>query len=176
MTTGEWIQLAAVSVLAVTLGAVLWYAWEARKLAKEAREQRLLTMRPIVLLSPFAEETELKGADEAIRLAVVGPLPDTTPVTLTNVGSGVAVALRVPYKLPEQGPGERVVDYLPPSSVDIEHYFHLAPKEGRSHKRMLKITYYDVFGNPYESTREFHKDPDSNHYGFTPLVHREVAQ
>jgi len=182
MNTGDWIQ---VFVLAATLLAVLWYAWEARKQAKasariaeEAREQRLLTTRPILLLSPVAEEQGWDGdiARDIIRLALPGPLADATPVRIVNVGTGVAVEVKVPYELPAQNPAEAVIDYLPAGSGHMERNFHLAPKQGRGNQRVLKITYYDVFGNVYESTREFHKEPGSQDYLFTPLRHREVRR
>ncbi|MGQ9572884.1 MAG: hypothetical protein ACUVV3_06840 [Dehalococcoidia bacterium] len=54
MSTGEWVVAV---VLILTLGAVLWYAWEARKqaaaslrMAEEMREQRLDLDRPYLLL------------------------------------------------------------------------------------------------------------------------------
>ena len=186
MSTGEWIQVGVAVVLTLTLGAVLWYAWEARrqtaasvKMAQEMREQRLLATRPILLLSPLVEEHGRWNdgiGSETIRLALPGPLADTTPVRIINVGTGVAVETTVPYKLELQHPRERVIDYLPAGSDDIEHNFYLAPKEGRPDERVLKITYCDVFGNIYESTREFHKEPDSQSYAFTPLRHGEVRR
>lgn len=172
MTAGEWIQVATVAVLAVTLLGVLWYASEARK-------QRLVTTRPILLLSPLTLECgrwDDDIANQILRLALRGPLTDTTPVRVINIGQGVAVGIRVAYKPPEQDPVERVIDYLLGGSDDVERNFYLVPKEGHSNQRTLQITYYDVFGNKYESRREFHKDPDSNRYLFTPLVHKEVAK
>ncbi len=170
------VQAVSAIVLALTLVAVAYYAYQSRNLAREAREQRLLAMRPILLLSPLAEETELGSGHETIRLALKGPLLDTTPVRLTNVGSGIAVGIRVPYKLEGESPKERVVHYLPTGSDETESHFHLRPVESSNGPRILRVTYYDVFGNCYESTSEFHKDPGSNHYLFTRLVHREVAK
>ena len=142
------------------------------EMAREMREQRLLTSRPIVLLSPLAEER----GQEKIRLALKGPLPDSTPVRLTNVGSGIAVGVSVPYKLGGAHSKERIIDYLLAGSSETEEYFCLSPVENAEHGRVLRIGYCDVFGNCFESTREFHKEPSSNHYVFTPLVHREVPQ
>jgi hypothetical protein len=183
MSTGDWIQ---VSVLGATLLAVCWYAWEARKqaranteMAREMREQRLLTTRPILLLSPVAEEHGRWNegtANEIIRLALPGPLAEATPVRIANVGAGVAVEIKVPYKLSERSPAERVIDYLAAGSAEIENNFHLAPAEESHNQRTLKITYHDVFGNSYESRREFQKQPDSQHYVFTALVHRELPR
>jgi len=142
------------------------------EMAREMREQRLFTSRPIVLLFPLAEER----GQEGIRLALEGPLRDSTPVRLTNVGPGIAVAVKVPYKLDGADPEERIIDYLLAGSSETEDYFYLSPAEDAEHRRVLRIGYCDVFGNCFESTREFHKEPSSNHYVFTPLVHREVPQ
>ena len=142
------------------------------EMARQMREQRLFTSRPIVLLFPLAEER----GQEGIRLALEGPLPDSTPVRLTNVGPGIAVAVNVPYKLDGADPEERIIDYLLAGSSETEGYFYLSPAEDAEHRRVLRIGYCDVFGNCFESTREFHKEPSSNHYVFTPLVHREVRQ
>jgi len=171
------VQAASAVVLAATFIAVAYYACQTRKLVKEAREQRLVTTRPILLLSPLALERgrwDDDIADQILRLALRGPLTDTTPVRVINIGQGVAVGIRVAYKPPEQDPRERVIDYLVSGSDDVERNFRLAPKEGLGNRRTLQITYYDIFGNKYESRREFHKDPDSNRYVFTPLVQREV--
>ena len=177
------VQAASAVVLALTLIAVAYYAKQTRKqagaterMAEEMREQRLLAMRPILLLSPSAQEQRIGSGFQIIRLALPGPLTDTTPIRIINIGTGIGVDIRVPYKLAGQGPSERVIDYLSSGSDDVEHNFYLAPKEGRSNQRTLKITYNDVFGNLYESRREFHKEPDSQDYRFTPLVHREVSK
>jgi len=69
MTTGEWIQIGVGVVLTLTLGAVLWYACETRKLAREARQQRLDADRPYLLIEALALEQiewqEVKVADGA---------------------------------------------------------------------------------------------------------------
>lgn len=55
MTTSDWIQLSVGIVLSLTLVAVIWYAWETRKmakatetLAKEAETQRLALYEPSI--------------------------------------------------------------------------------------------------------------------------------
>ena len=73
MSTGEWVVAV---VLILTLGAVLWYAWEARKQAKasvkmaeEMREQRLDADRPYLLIEVpelgAAEWEQLNGGSAA---------------------------------------------------------------------------------------------------------------
>ena len=181
------VQAISVGVLAVVTAIYAWRTWSisnatekqaeaSRAMADEMREQRLLTMRPIVLLSPLADETEPGTGQEMIRLALKGPLPDTTPVRLTNIGPAIAVGMRVPHKLSGEGPRERVIQYLLTGSCEMESHFYLRPGEHSEHRRLLRIDYCDVFGNCFESIREFHKEPNSNHYVFTPMVHREVAK
>ena len=148
MSSGEATQIAVAVVLTLTLAAVLWYASEARKqakanaeMAREMRAQRLSSSRPIVLLSPLAEER----GQERIRLALEGPLPDSAPVTLANVGPGIAVGVHVPYKLGGADSNERIIDYLPAGSSETEPYFYLRPVREADHRRVLRISYCDVF-------------------------------
>jgi len=56
MNTGDGIQIGVAVVLTLTLLAVCWYAWEARKqaaasveMAQEMRQQRLIGVQPIVV-------------------------------------------------------------------------------------------------------------------------------
>jgi len=174
-----FVAIAALVVTAVLVWVTIAYVGAARqqanasvKMAGEMREQRLSTGRPNVLLCPLAEER----GQEKIRLALKGPLPDCTPVRLTNVGSGIAAGVNVPYRLEGADPKERIIDYLLPGSSETEEFFYLSPVENAENRRVLRIGYCDVFGNCFESTREFHKEPSSNHYVFTRLVHREVPQ
>jgi hypothetical protein len=183
MNAGDGIQIGVGVVLALTLVAVVWYGWQARKqaeasarMAEEMREQRLLTTRPILLLSPVAQEAGTGTAEEGLRLALPGPLPDTTPVRIINIGPGMAVEIRVPCKLAAESPHEAMIDYLSCGSEKVVPVFYLAAEQGDSSQRILRITYQDVFGNRYESTREFRKEPDSQDYVFAPLVYRELPR
>ena len=87
MTTGEWIQISVGVVLTLTLLAVCWYAWEARKQAKasarmaeEMRRQRLSVSQPVVV----------------VRILRVDELPSRHTVRLraTNAGNGPAIRVR----------------------------------------------------------------------------------
>lgn len=84
MTTGEWIQISVGAVLTLTLGAILWYAWEARKQAKasaamavEMAEQRLAAYQPLVVVQLPQKALEYYPARVAF--------------TVKNVGSGPAI-------------------------------------------------------------------------------------
>jgi hypothetical protein len=49
MNAGEGIQIGVTVVLTLTLGAVLWYAWEARKQAKASARMAEATLRPVMV-------------------------------------------------------------------------------------------------------------------------------
>jgi hypothetical protein len=77
MNAGDGIQIGVGVVLTLTLLAVCWYAWEARKqaaasveTAHEMRQQRLAGVQPVVVISVHS----------ATRSRIAG--------TLVNVGSG----------------------------------------------------------------------------------------
>ncbi len=81
MSLAEWIQLGVGVVLLITLGAVLWYAWETRNRRLEMQKQREESLRPIidVVLVPLdssglvAESLRLKKA--CSQISCVGKFP-----------------------------------------------------------------------------------------------------
>ncbi len=170
MDTSEWVQVGVGIVLTLTLGAVLWYAWETRKLAKETREQRILATRPALLLYPLAQDLIEGSASEIFRL-VFSSSPDNTPVKIANIGAGVAIDVRVPYLDPEYGPKERVMDYLHTGAHETEKRFYLAPTNGD--QKALRVVYSDIFGNRYESVRKFYKE-GTDSFVFTPITIGEI--
>jgi hypothetical protein len=87
MNAGDGIQIGVGVVLTLTLGAVLWYAWEARKQAKasarmaaEIRRQRLSVSQPVVVSKPLAVKRETSQNNVLLKL--------------TNVGNGPAIRVR----------------------------------------------------------------------------------
>lgn len=124
MTTSEWIQVATLVVLGVTVVGVFWYAWEARKqakasayMAKEMREQRLAEDEPWLILDitdqKFADYHEWDEQSSTLRHKVTReelrpwPLPECN-VRVHNAGRGAAVSVEACYL------------------QDDNHYFHSA--------------------------------------------------
>ena len=87
MTTGEWIQISVAVVLTVTLAALLWYAWETRKIAREMHEQRLEGARPVLSLNWKLYDGKV-GKDPSVEVSV------------RNVGSGVALRIEYAFSHP----------------------------------------------------------------------------
>ena len=158
MNTGEWIQIGVAVVLTLTLGAVLWYAWEARKQAKasarmaeEMRQQRLIGLQPIVVPSALSVTTSCIAA------------------TLANVGSGPSFDLSFYLRSLDRGkevdqgggvqvlkPGEDVRVEFRPQGVFDEKW---EPDTGQSilvfppGQYTLVASYDDLYGNHLSAVR-----------------------
>jgi hypothetical protein len=103
MTTGDVIGVIGLIILGLTLGAVGWYAWEARKQAEatrqavevsrtmttEIREQRLAQDRPLLVMDLTNSTTG--GMRPGRERAVEDCYPDTIAFRVRNVGSGPAI-------------------------------------------------------------------------------------
>jgi hypothetical protein len=89
MNAGEGIQLGVAFVLLLTLAAVLWYAWEARKQAKASAQIAEAALRPVILLW-----TELNPAVCQHDLQAY-------KVYYRNIGSGPAVNISFDLEPPE---------------------------------------------------------------------------
>ena len=85
MTSGEWIQMSAVVVLALTLGAVLWYACEARKQAKASNAIARSAFRPVLVISDYAVKSLELGGTKYARFLF----------QIRNDGPGPALNVRV---------------------------------------------------------------------------------
>lgn len=73
VTSSDAIQLAVAIVLAVTLVAVLWYAWEARKQAKATWRIATASMRPV--LEQWIERTPITAPKLVVRYRNFGNGP-----------------------------------------------------------------------------------------------------
>ena len=83
MSTGEWIQISVGVVLTLTLLAVCWYAWEARKQAKASARVAEAALRPVMTL--WAEDhapESLAGAEVSYTMGY------------KNIGNGPALNIR----------------------------------------------------------------------------------
>lgn len=72
MSVANWIDAGVGVVLLLTLGSVLWYAYETRRMRQEMERQRLAAIEPIIVLE------------------IVGWMVSSLDVMLSNVGKGPA--------------------------------------------------------------------------------------
>lgn len=180
MTTGEWIQVAAVSVLAVTLGAVLWYAWEARKQAKasvrmadEMIESRHGNVLPV--LDFFTQEGKSGYEPLAALLQVQeGVLPETFGGRLKNIGYGPALDVEFQTKLDDTEPGWQHVyrverdEYAQAEFVPSPDWqIYLEPVN--DFVKRLRVEYHNVYGRAYHSWREVTFDVETGNMTVGPL-------
>jgi hypothetical protein len=168
---GEWIQLAAVSVLSVTLGAVLWYAWEARKQAKasERMADEMLETRHGTVLPVIDFVTEQGSGGEAIVEVLrihEGIYPETFHGRLKNIGYGPALDVRFQTKLYGMDPGWQHVYRVGRDEYAVSEFvpnpnpnwpIYLEPVNG-SVKR-LRVEYHNVYGRAYRAYRDVSFDP-----------------
>jgi hypothetical protein len=164
MNAGDGIDIGVGIVLTLTLGAVLWYAWEARKqakagerMAKEMIETRHGGVLPVI---DFIAEAG-RGVDLIARALQIqeGILPETLHGHLKNIGSAPALDIQFQIKLPDTEPstkrvprvgvGEYVQDELT-RTHDWHIYLHPI---GESAKR-LSVEFHNVYGRAYHSWRE----------------------
>jgi len=82
MSTGEWIQIGVGVVLTLTLGAVLWYAWEARQQAKASARIAEAALRPVIVLWALSAPPRPLGAEVGYALRY------------KNIGNGPAINIR----------------------------------------------------------------------------------
>ncbi len=161
MSTGEWVVAV---VLILTLGAVLWYAWEARKqatasarMAEETEQARYDSLRPVIDLAP----NEKRAADY-IKQGLDKALPAEIECRLRNIGAGPALNIEfcmhhaekqvgVPFKMGALGAGD---------SDPRGHHLSLeAAQDGRGLK-VVRVHYEDVFHRTLVSWREVSLDED----------------
>jgi len=164
-------------VLTLTLGAVLWYACETRKLAKEAREQRYAACFPLVdaVFPGFLDLDSSEGLDEALA-AGAGECPEVRRAYVQNFGLGPALDVEFYIK----GPGMQLrlwkvgalaVGQVSPDPSDTKRglLIWLEPIEGTGESRILRIRYRDVYGRQIESTRRVTADRDERRLRTEPL-------
>jgi hypothetical protein len=175
----DGVQIGIGIVLTLTLAAVLWYAWEARKQAKAGErmaEEMLETRHGGVLpVIDFIAEAG-RGVDliaEALRIQE-GILPETLHGHLKNIGSGPALDIQfqiklsdtepIPKRVPRVGVGEYVQDEL---TRTHNWHIYLHPV-GESMKR-LSVEFHNVYGRPYRSWRDVSFDTAEGNTTVGPL-------
>ncbi len=110
MNASDGIQLGVAAVLTLTLGAVLWYAWEARKQAKastdmaqEMREQRLSADSPYLLIESLGlDSVKFEGPDvnERGQIDIHLAYPARLSYRIINAGRGPAKEISTSVRHP----------------------------------------------------------------------------
>ena len=160
MNTGDGIQIGVAVVLTLNLGAVLWYAWEARKQAKasakmaqEMREQRLIGVQPVVVPSVQS----VTGLDIAGTVVNVGSGPSfDLSFRLQSVDSDKEVDEGGEVQVLKPGDQQRV-EFQPRDVFEeqrdtfTQQNVHVFPLG----KYRFVAAYRDLYGNALSATRPF---------------------
>jgi len=162
MSTGEWVVAV---VLILTLGAVLWYAWEARKqaaasarMAEEMREQRRDAARPVINIGLGSYERDLEArAKQALGKA----FPAAIQCQLRNIGVGPALNVRFQVDDGQGGSYLLQIGALEAGEADkVQQHLTVADSTVEQERKLLQVFYEDVFGNTVESRRDLSLSED----------------
>ncbi|NIN68152.1 MAG: hypothetical protein GTO63_26280 [Anaerolineae bacterium] len=185
LNASDGIQIGVGVVLTLTLGAVLCYAWEARKQAKaseriadEMLETRHGTILPVI---DFVTE-EGSGAEAIVEVLRIqeGILPEELPARLQNIGFGPALDIRFQVKLHDMEPvwkhipRVRVEEYVKDELTSLEQWHVFLEPTGGSAKR-LTVEFHNVYGRAYRSWRDVTFDLDTGDTKVGPLQTRAIS-
>ena len=173
LNASDGIQIGLGVVLTLTLLAVLWYAWEARKQAKasvrmaeEMEQTRFATAKPIIELRPKDFDST-----EGLNIALGGPPPTNLECRLRNVGVGPALNVVIPIRMNHDIEGTRREDVLQPDEESgWRDHVALDMKEGEG---VARVFYEDVFGNRWESRYRIFLSEEKWQFGPLQIVRRE---
>ena len=166
MTSGEWVQIGVALILTLTLGAVLWYACEARKQAKAsakmAREMRLSRQdesRPVLDVHKIPQDAFGTGP-EAMQEATGQLLTeDYVWCTLKNIGKGPALNIKAQIKQ-DFGAVEEVLGTLGIGDEVKRRPLMII----KAHDQyLLEVKYQDVYGRWFSSRRRVMFDESGPH-------------
>ena len=178
MTVSELIQIILMGLLVAITGIYVWRTFAISnatkqqadasvKMAEEMRQQRYDTVRPVIdIVITESSMTGLELISQGLA-AEGGKLPEDLPCKLRNVGVGTAIELHFLIKDIEGNPRRWDFGTIPVAIGEEEmgytHEMRLL-LEQRDNHRALVAYYKDVYGNPFESIREFsagavHPDP-----------------
>ena len=165
ISAGDAIQIGVGLVLTLTLAAVLWYAWEARKQAKasvrmatEMEQGRYDSLRPVI--DVILREPPSK---DWLNQAYSKAFPAEMECRLRNIGVGPALNIEFYVYHPDE---PRVVRFkmgaLAAGESDGGRHHHLTLEglQERPDARVLRVWYEDVFGRALQSWREASLDED----------------
>jgi hypothetical protein len=146
LNASDGVQIGVGVVLTLTLGAVLWYACEARKQAKaanamadEMRQQRLGEQMPLVLMDADRLNFSTGGRKPGPDRRVEDCYPDMIKVRLINVGSGPAIDIDITAIHPKAHYSRSATKgyLLPGESTDYETTESIYPPTGRGLSELL---------------------------------------
>ena len=174
MTITDWIQAILMVML---IGVTIFYAWQTKKTVSEMREQRYAALRPLIDIveHPLTGKEMMKQGFDAKE----GKFPKDLPCRLRNIGVGPAIEL---YSFIEGAGGKpRRWDFgaLPVAVGEEEMGYTRETQlllEQRGDHRALVAYYKDVYGNPFESSREVSVDKDKEAVNIDALEIRPLPR
>lgn len=164
ITDPMWFNAVALFVLVIITG---FYAWQTRKLVKEAREQRLLSIRPVLKVELVSKKPKVRIVGEKLEASLF--------LRVKNIGNGTMVDLEYTIIKPIKNRYGFTIDYSSNSKYleepsiflngmalgigekeDIE-IGKLSEYEGKYPFFDVKIDYFDILGNKYIDKKSFYE-------------------
>lgn len=179
LNASDGIQIGLGVVLTLTLLAVFWYAWEARKqskatvqMAKEMVESRHGSVLPFM---DFVTERG-RGVEviaEALRIQE-GNLPETFHGRMENIGFGPALDLKFQIKLHDMEPNWKHIPRVEvgqPAQDELARTqaWHIFLEPVDDFVKRLRVDYHNVYGRPYQSWRDVNFDVETGNTTVGPL-------
>lgn len=190
MNISDWIQMVVGIVLFMTLLAVLWYAYETKKMRQEMLESRLASFQPIIVMGRWPASLEESEQEVAVPGATIKYRtwpPDRKVVRaetvisnrawVYNLGPGAALNVRFLLKTPSRKNtvGTRSGPELKALGPD-EVYELLLDKFGdrMTGRCDLIAEYDDIFGRKWCSGLELVYDSQRDCYTVIKLFYERL--
>lgn len=192
MNISDWIQMAVGIVLFMTLWAVLWYAYETKKMRHEMLESRFASFQPIIVMGRWPASLEESEQEVAVVLGATIKYrtwpPDRKVVReetviynrawVYNLGPGVALNVRFLLETPSRKntTATRSGPELKALGPDEVYELLLGEFGDRMTGRCdLTAEYDDVFGRRWCSGLELVYDSQRNCYTVIKLFYERLS-
>lgn len=166
------VQAISAVVLALTLIAVVCYAYQTRKQAKatERMTEEMLESRHGTVLPVLDFVLEDLNLDEIFAIKE-GQFPESVNGHIENIGLGPALDVTFQTKLGSEAPRGEKIGFMRVGASSEKWFFHLEPCS-QAIKR-LGVEYRNAYGRDYKSSREvrFHQQTGGRELG--PLMREE---
>lgn len=166
ITDPMWFNAVALVVLVIITG---FYAWQTQKLVKEAREQRLLSIRPVLKVELVSKKPNVRIVGEKTEASLF--------LRVKNVGNGTMVSLEYTIIKPIKNRDGFLIDYSSskyfkePSIFLKEMVLGIGEKEDIEIGKLseyeekypffdVEIHYFDIsrLGNKYIDKKSFYEE------------------
>jgi hypothetical protein len=162
------VSIVLVVVQVLTLGALIWYAWETCGMRKLMDQQRRDNVRPIVDMEPLGVEASSDARLIERRIAAEsGTYASGLKCKLRNIGIGPALDVEIDIQLQHGGRLRKGLGTIPAGAYASDHW-NLAFVEDHG-SFYLTVCYKGVFGNRFESKRRVEANKKNTSFDLGPL-------